>query len=97
MPREGIHPDYNPVVFVDGDYELITKSTLTSRETRVIDGVEHYVLPLEISSSSHPFWTGQQKFVDSEGRVQKFRAKYARARGAAATKKEEEAGETPAE
>jgi len=86
MQRD-IHPDYHPVVFVDDEFELVTRSTLTSGETRTIDGVEHYVVRLDISSNSHPFWTGQQRFVDSEGRVERFRAKYARARNRGGAKK----------
>lgn len=76
--KPDIHPDYHPVVFVDGsaDFELISRSTKTSRETRQIDGVEHYVIRLEISSASHPFFTGQQRFVDTAGRVERFQRKY---------------------
>lgn len=81
MPRPDIHPEYHPVIFVDGAFELITRSTQTSNETRTIDGVEHYVIQLDISAGSHPFWTGQQKFIDSEGRVERFRAKYGRGGG----------------
>ena len=76
--KSGIHPQYHPVVFVDSstNEELVTMSTATSEVTREIDGVEHYEIRIEISSSSHPFWTGQQKLVDSEGRVERFRRKY---------------------
>lgn len=73
-----IHPDYHPVVFVDtgSDFELVTRSTVTTDETREIDGVDHYVVRLEISSASHPFYTGQQRFVDTAGRIEKFQRKY---------------------
>ncbi len=76
--KSGIHTEYNPVVFVDSstDEELVTMSTASSQVTREIDGVEHYEIRIEISSSSHPFWTGQQKLIDSEGRVERFRRKY---------------------
>ncbi len=76
--KEGIHPEYHPVVFVDvgSDFELVTRSTLTSEEKREIDGVEHYVVKVEISSASHPFYTGKQRFVDTAGRIDKFRKKY---------------------
>ena len=76
--KSGIHPQYHPVVFVDSSNseELVTMSTATSEVTRKIDGVDHYEIRIEISSSSHPFWTGQQKLVDSEGRVERFRRKY---------------------
>ena len=73
-----IHPTLYPVVFVDGEHEIITRSTKKSSETRMIDGVEHYVLPLDISSFTHPFFTGKQKLVDTEGRVERFRRKFGR-------------------
>jgi large subunit ribosomal protein L31 len=76
--KEGIHPKYNPVVFVDagsGD-ELITRSTVTSNEKRVINGVEHYVVSMDITSFTHPFFTGKQKLVDTEGRIDRFKKKY---------------------
>ena len=76
--KKDLHPKYHPVVFVDpsADYELITRSTRTSKETRTIDGVEHYVIRVEISSASHPFYTGKQVYVDSAGRVEKYLKKY---------------------
>ena len=76
--KDGIHPDYHPVVFVDtsADFEFVTRSTKTSDEKRTIDGVEHDVIRVEISSASHPFFTGQQRFVDTAGRVEKFQRKY---------------------
>ena len=76
--KKDIHPEYHPVVFVDtaADTEFVGRSTQTSDETRDIDGVEHYVIRVEISSASHPFFTGQQRFVDTAGRVEKFQRKY---------------------
>lgn len=74
--KPDIHPDYHPVVFVDGEHEIVSRSTMTSRETREIDGVEHYVVKVEISAFSHPFYTGKQKLVDTEGRVDRFRKRY---------------------
>ena len=71
-----IHPELHPVVFVDGDHEIITRSTKKSNETREIDGVEHYVLPIDISSYSHPFFTGKQRLLDTEGRVERFRRRF---------------------
>ena len=71
-----IHPDYHPVVFIDGDHEIVTRSTLTSSEKKTIDGVEHYVMRVDISSYTHPFYTGKQRLVDTAGRVEKFRRKY---------------------
>lgn len=73
-----IHPTLYPVVFVDGEHEIITRSTKKSSETRMIDGVEHYVLAVDISSYTHPFFTGKQKLVDTEGRVERFRRKFGR-------------------
>lgn len=81
--KEGIHPEYNPVVFVDastGD-EIVTRAAMRGRETRTIDGVEHFVIPRDITSFSHPFYTGKQKLVDREGRVERFRRRYAKAQG----------------
>lgn len=75
--KADIHPDYHPVVFIDGDNEVITKSTRTSSEKRVIDGVEHDVLRVEISGFSHPFWTGKVKVLDAAGRIDRFKRKYA--------------------
>jgi large subunit ribosomal protein L31 len=76
--RKEIHPDYHPVVYVDvgADFEFVSRSTMTSEETRSIDGVDHYVIKLEISSASHPFYTGKQHFVDTAGRIEKFRRRF---------------------
>ena len=71
-----IHPDYYPVVFVDGEHEIQTYSTMTSKKTREIDGVEHYVVSIDISAYTHPFFTGKQKLVDTEGRVDRFLKRY---------------------
>jgi len=85
MKKEG-HPDYNPVVFVDvsTNREFTTRSTLKSKETKVIDGVEHFVIRREVTMDSHPAYTGEKRFVDSAGRVEKFRQKFGAKRGAAA-------------
>jgi large subunit ribosomal protein L31 len=76
--KKEIHPELRPVVFVDGsaDFEFTSMSTLTGESTRVIDGIEHQEIRLEISSASHPFFTGKQHFVDTAGRIEKFRRKY---------------------
>ena len=76
--KKDIHPQYHPVVFVDAaaGTEFVTKSSLTSDQTKEIDGVSHYVIRVDISSASHPFFTGEQKIVDAAGRVEKFKAKY---------------------
>jgi len=76
--RKEVHPDYHPVVFVDPSVgaEFVTRSTMKSGEVRNIDGVDHFVIRMEISSASHPFFTGKQRFVDTAGRVERFREKY---------------------
>ncbi len=77
--KQGIHPDnYRMVAFKDmsnGD-TFITRSTVNTRETIDIDGTEYPLVKLEISSSSHPFYTGKMKLVDTAGRVDKFRNRY---------------------
>jgi large subunit ribosomal protein L31 len=77
--KMGIHPRYQKVLFVDtstGD-EWTSFSTLGSGDTREVDGEEIPVIKVEISSHSHPFWTGQARQVDAEGRIDRFRRRYA--------------------
>lgn len=76
--KKDIHPEYYPVLYVDAgaDFEFQSRSTMKSEEVRAIDGVDHYVIRLEISSASHPFYTGKQHFVDTAGRIEKFQRKY---------------------
>jgi len=77
--KPGIHPEYHKVLFIDsatGD-EWMTRSTLTSSETREIDGEEVPVVKLEISSFSHPFWTGKMRELDADGKIDRFRRRYA--------------------
>ena len=77
--KKGIHPDnYRPVVFKDMSNEeiFITRSTVAAKETIEIDGVTYPLVKLEITSSSHPFFTGKQKLVDTAGRVDKFMSRY---------------------
>lgn len=78
--KPDIHPDYHKVLFVDSatGEEWVSRSTLTSQETREVDGEQLPVVKLEISAASHPFWTGQAREVDSEGRVERFRKRYAK-------------------
>lgn len=75
-----IHPEYHPVLYVDSSTgaEFPTYSTIKSDTVRNVDGVDYYEIRLEITSDSHPFWTGNQKLIDTEGRVERFRKKYAR-------------------
>ncbi|HTM45466.1 MAG TPA: 50S ribosomal protein L31 [Polyangiaceae bacterium] len=75
MKSEG-HPVLNPVVFVDGSFEIPTRSTMKSTETRKINGVDHFVVHVDISAYSHPFYTGKQKLVDAAGRIERFKQRY---------------------
>jgi large subunit ribosomal protein L31 len=76
--KSGIHPDYHKVLFVDNatGKQWVSRSTLTSEKTQEVDGETLPVIALEISGESHPFWTGQQRELDSEGRVDRFRKRY---------------------
>ncbi|MBP1617213.1 MAG: hypothetical protein H6Q14_1040 [Bacteroidetes bacterium] len=79
--KKGIHPEsYRPVVFKDMSNEdiFISRSTIQAKETIEIDGVTYPLVKLEITSSSHPFYTGKQKLVDTAGRVDKFMSRYAK-------------------
>jgi large subunit ribosomal protein L31 len=84
--KQGIHPDYREVVFVDmsNGFKFITRSTLNTRETiKMDDGKEYPMFKLDVTSESHPFYTGAQQRVSETGRVEKFRQKFARgAKGA---------------
>jgi large subunit ribosomal protein L31 len=77
--KKDIHPQYNEVVFWDttSDFKFLTRSTLNSKEkTTWTDGKEYPVIKVEVSSASHPFFTGKKMFVDSAGRLEKFKKKY---------------------
>lgn len=76
--KSNLHPNYNPVVFVDmtTGARVATRSTKTSDRKEVIDGVEHFVVSVGITSDSHPFFTGQKQFVDTEGRIDKFQKRF---------------------
>ena len=77
--KKDLHPaNYREVVFKDMSNEetFITRSTIATRETITIDGKEYPLVKLEITSSSHPFFTGKQKLVDTDGRVDKFMSRY---------------------
>ncbi|MBT7546090.1 MAG: type B 50S ribosomal protein L31 [Cryomorphaceae bacterium] len=78
--KSNTHPDnYRLVAFKDmsNNDMFITKSTVETKETTKIDGVEYPLFKLEISRTSHPYYTGKSKLVDTAGRVDKFRSKYA--------------------
>ena len=78
--KSNTHPEnYRLVAFKDmsNNDVFITKSTVETKETTKIDGVEYPLFKLEISRTSHPYYTGKSKLVDTAGRVDKFRSKYA--------------------
>ena len=78
--KAGIHPEYREVVFQDvtSDFRFLTRSTLSSKESvKWQDGNEYPLIKIDISSASHPFYTGQNKIMDTSGRVDKFRKRYA--------------------
>ncbi|WP_161879533.1 type B 50S ribosomal protein L31 [Alkalibacterium sp. MB6] len=88
--KQGIHPEYRQVVFMDTTtgYKFITGSTKSSNETvEWEDGNEYPLIRVEISSDSHPFYTGRQKFAQADGRIDRFNKKY----GLADEEAEEEA------
>ena len=77
--KKDIHPDYKEVVFQDvqSDFKFLTRSTMSSDETiKWEDGKEYPLIKVEVSSASHPFYTGKKIFVDTAGRVEKFNQKY---------------------
>lgn len=77
--KKDIHPEYREVVFQDisSDFKFLTRSTAKTRETIVWeDGKEYPLYKVEVSSQSHPFYTGKQNIVDTAGRVDRFRRKY---------------------
>ena len=79
--KADIHPKYNDVVFQDvtSNFAFLTRSTMSSKETiQWEDGNVYPLLKVEISSASHPFYTGKQKLIDTSGRVDKFRKRYAK-------------------
>ena len=77
--KKGIHPDYHPVVFRDigADYSFLTRSTATSDQTvKWEDGNEYPLINIDISSQSHPFYTGQQRAAAARGAIDKFNRRY---------------------
>ena len=77
--KPDIHPNYRPVVFKDNsaDFAILTRSTVETKETITwTDGKEYPLVRVDISSQSHPFYTGKQSIVDTAGRVDRFQRKY---------------------
>jgi len=90
--KKGIHPEYRPVVFLDhaANFSFLTCSTVKTNQTTVwTDGQTYPLVRLEISSASHPFFTGKMKLVDSTGQIERFRKKF----GANYRKGDEKKGE----
>ena len=78
--KKDIHPDYREVLFHDisADFKVVTKSTIEAKETIEHEGKTLPYVKVDISSASHPFYTGTQRVLDTEGRVDKFKKKYSR-------------------
>ncbi len=79
--KADIHPEYRDVVFHDvtSDLKILTRSTMSAKETtKWEDGNEYPLVKVEISSASHPFYTGKHKVIDVSGRIDKFQRRYAR-------------------
>lgn len=77
--KAGIHPEYREVVFQDisSDFAILTRSTIESKDTiKWEDGKEYPLVKVEVSSASHPFYTGKHKVLDSGGRVDRFKKRY---------------------
>ena len=79
--KKGIHPEnYRMMAFKDmsNNDVFLTRSTAASKETLDVDGVEYPLIKLEISRTSHPFYTGKSKLIDTAGRIDKFKTRYAK-------------------
>jgi large subunit ribosomal protein L31 len=81
--KPGIHPDYHPVVFKDATTgeAFLTRSTITSERTIEWEGHTYPLVVVDISSASHPFWTGSRRHIDTAGQVEKFRRRYGLSHG----------------
>lgn len=79
--KSGIHPNYREVVFQDlsSDFAILTRSTISTKETiKWEDGQEYPLVKVDVSSASHPFYTGKHKLLDTGGRVDKFKKRYSK-------------------
>ena len=76
--KDGIHPNYREVLFQDMscDFKFVSRSTIQTREMGEFEGKQYPLVKIEVSSESHPFYTGKHKIVDTAGRVDKFRKKF---------------------
>lgn len=85
--KDDIHPNYRDVVFQDvtSDFKILSRSTIATKETTTwTDGKEYPLVKIEISSASHPFYTGQHKVIDTSGRIDKFKRRFGKSAPAAA-------------
>ena len=80
--KDKIHPTFNPVCFIDVSTgkKFLTRSTMKSNRKEKIDGVEYFVVVRDVTADSHPAYTGEKRFVDTAGRVEKFQTKFRRQR-----------------
>ena len=94
-----IHPAYRDVVFLDtqNGTSFITRSTINTRETTDVEGVEYPLAKVEISAASHPFYTGTMTIIDTAGRVERFEKRYGRRKQKAGAAEEASAEEASAE
>lgn len=78
--KKDLHPPYGPVVFRDrsGGVSFLTRSTMTATETIEWEGATYPVVDVDVSSASHPFWTGRGRVLDTAGRVERFQRRYGR-------------------
>ncbi|MBC74440.1 MAG: 50S ribosomal protein L31 [Halobacteriovoraceae bacterium] len=78
--KKDIHPNYRDVLFHDisADFKVVTRSTMETKDTIEHEGKTLPYVKVDISSASHPFYTGTQRVLDTEGRVDKFKKKYSR-------------------
>lgn len=76
--KKDIHPNYREVVFMDmsNEFKFVTKSTIITGDTIMFEGKEYPLVKIEVSSESHPFFTGKKMFVDTAGRVEKFNRRF---------------------
>ncbi|GEO78977.1 type B 50S ribosomal protein L31 [Companilactobacillus mindensis] len=76
--KQGIHPEYHQVVFMDSSTgkKFLAGSTMNSKETTDYEGKDYPLIRVEITSDSHPFYTGKQKFAQADGRIDRFNKKY---------------------
>lgn len=87
--KKGIHPDYRPVVFMDNaaNYSFLTRSTIKTAQTiKWTDGETYPLVRLDVSSASHPFFTGKMKLMDATGQIERFNKKFAKFKQAKETK-----------